>query len=144
MLREDLALPGSKEGCGEGECGACSVVIDGRIINACIIPVGYVEGQAVDTIESIRESRIGQSLVDMFALHGAVQCGFCIPGMIVAGYSLLKEYKAPDEAEIREAISGNLCRCTGYDRIVAAIKASGESLAGVASGSAVSEGARDG
>lgn len=126
MLRDDLGLVGSKEGCGEGECGACSVVIDGRIINSCIIPVGYAEGLSVDTIESIRESAEGQALVEAFAAHGAVQCGFCIPGMIVAGYCLLRASSNPDEAEIREAISGNLCRCTGYDRIVAAISAAAQ------------------
>jgi carbon-monoxide dehydrogenase small subunit len=90
--------------------------------------VGYVEGSTVETIESIRETKIGQTLVDTFAAHGAVQCGFCIPGMIIAGYRLLKTSPTTDDATIREAISGNLCRCTGYDRIVAAIAAAAQEV----------------
>ncbi len=126
VLRDDFALTGVKEGCGEGECGACSVMIDDRIINSCILPVGYVADTRVETIEALKETDAGRALTEQFAKKGAVQCGFCIPGMIVAGYNLLLEGIGSDdsaerEATIRDAISGNLCRCTGYDYIVAAI-----------------------
>jgi aerobic carbon-monoxide dehydrogenase small subunit len=123
VLRDDLGLTGTKEGCGEGECGACSVLLGGRLVNSCIVPVGSVEGLTVDTIEAVRETPTGQSLVKRFAEEGAVQCGFCIPGMIMAGYALILEKGERSDAEIREGISGNLCRCTGYDRIVAATRA---------------------
>ena len=121
VLREDLGLTGTKEGCGEGECGACSVLVDGRIMNSCILAVGAVEETSVETIEGIRSGDRGARLIDRFAKDGAVQCGFCIPGMIVAGEYLLRHNPRPTEAEIRDGISGNLCRCTGYDRIVEAI-----------------------
>lgn len=123
VLREDLELTGTKEGCGEGECGACSVLIDGRLMNACILAVGVVEGASVETIEGVRESERGERIVEAFGREGAVQCGFCIPGMVVASDYLLRENSAPTEEEIRHGISGNLCRCTGYDRIVAAVQA---------------------
>lgn len=99
------------------------MLIGGRLVNSCIVPVGSVEGLTVDTIESVRDTPTGRNLVQRFAEEGAVQCGFCIPGMIVAGYALITGRGELSESEIREGISGNLCRCTGYDRIVAATKA---------------------
>jgi carbon-monoxide dehydrogenase small subunit len=121
VLREDLGLTGSKEGCGEGECGACVVLVDGRTVNSCILAVGAVEGSEIETIEGVRESASGAAIVESFAEHGAVQCGFCIPGMIVSAEYLLRTTGRLSDAEIREGIAGNLCRCTGYDRIVEAI-----------------------
>lgn len=121
VLREDLGLTASKEGCGEGECGACSVLINGRLVNACLVPLGQVEGEAVVTLEGLRETPRGQRLLEAFSETGGVQCGFCTPGMIMAAAALLEENPRPDEAAVREAISGNLCRCTGYDKIVSAI-----------------------
>lgn len=97
------------------------MIVDGRIMNSCILAAGAVEGSKVETIEGIRESRRGGEIVDRFEEHGAVQCGFCIPGMIVAAEYLLRENAAPDAQQIRDGISGNLCRCTGYDKIVDAI-----------------------
>lgn len=129
LLRDDLGLTGPKEGCGEGECGACAVVIDGKMVNSCIVPVGQIEGSSIETIESVRDTSIGAALVEQFAVHGAVQCGFCIPGMIIAGYCLLRQAPTTDDTAIREAISGNLCRCTGYDRIVAAVRAAAQEVA---------------
>ena len=121
VLREDLGLTGTKEGCGEGECGACSIIVDGRIMNSCILAAGMIEETSVETVEGIRESERGTRIVDSFAEYGAVQCGFCIPGMIVAADYLLRENPEPSVTETREGISGNLCRCTGYDKIVDAI-----------------------
>jgi len=123
VIRDDFGLTGTKEGCGEGECGACSVMLGGRLVNSCILPVGSVDGMTVDTIEAVRDTPTGQSLVERFAEEGAVQCGFCIPGMIMAGYAHIRQNGGQSDAQIREGISGNLCRCTGYDRIVAATRA---------------------
>ncbi len=121
VLREDFGLVGVKEGCGEGECGACSVIKDGKIVTSCIIPVGAVENSEILTIEGIRESEKGKCIIEAFADGGAVQCGFCIPGMVIAAYVLLDENPDADEEDIRLAISGNICRCTGYDLIVESI-----------------------
>ena len=121
VLREDLHLTGVKEGCGEGECGACSVIKDGKLVTSCIIPVGAVNGSHIYTIEGIRDTDKGKCLVDAFAEGGAVQCGFCIPGMVMAAEALLLVNSDPDEDEVRAAISGNICRCTGYDLIVDSI-----------------------
>ncbi len=126
VLREDLNLTGTKEGCGEGECGACSVLIDGRLANSCLTPVGAADGREVLTIEGYRESERFQIMEAAFADAGAVQCGFCTPGMILAGEALLSRNARPSEEEIREALSGNLCRCTGYTMIVEAIQLAAE------------------
>ncbi|MBB6479497.1 (2Fe-2S)-binding protein [Spirochaeta isovalerica] len=123
VLREDCALTSVKEGCGEGECGACSVLLDGEIVNSCLIPVGTIEGAAVETVEGIRESENGKRIIDAFAEEGAVQCGFCTPGMMVGAEWILRKYEDPTSDEIRTALSGNLCRCTGYDMIISAVKA---------------------
>ncbi|MBQ3829649.1 MAG: (2Fe-2S)-binding protein [Spirochaetales bacterium] len=131
VLREDFGLTGVKEGCSEGECGACSVLLNNRMVTSCIIPVGAVDGQKVMTIEGLRETPKGKTIIDAFADGGAVQCGFCIPGMVIAAYCILERNPDPSEEEIRLGISGNICRCTGYDLIVESIRLAakkGESL----------------
>lgn len=121
VIREDLGLTGTKEGCGEGECGACSILRNGKLTTSCIIPVGAVAGDEIVTIEGLRDTEQGKCLIDAFAEGGAVQCGFCIPGMVMAAQALLLENSDPDEEDVRMAISGNICRCTGYDLIVDSI-----------------------
>ena len=126
VLRDDLKLKGVKEGCGEGECGACSVIKDGRLVTSCIIPVGACLGSDILTIEGIRDTDKGRCIVEAFRDGGAVQCGFCMPGMVMAAYVLLSSDPSPSEEEIRVAISGNICRCTGYDLIVESIRLAAE------------------
>jgi len=121
VLREDLGLTGTKEGCGTGDCGACTVVIDDQPILSCLTLAIDCEGKAITTIEGLaRDGRL-HPLQKAFAEKGAVQCGFCTPGMIMAGYALLKRNPEPSEQEVKEAIAGNLCRCTGYVKIIEAI-----------------------
>ncbi|SHI10878.1 (2Fe-2S)-binding protein [Clostridium intestinale] len=122
VLREDFKLIAPKEGCGQGECGACSVIIDGNLINSCCVPLGNVNGAKVITIEGLVDTKEFNILKEAYEDAGAVQCGFCTPGMIMASYALLTKNSTPNEDEIREGISGNLCRCTGYDKIIEAIK----------------------
>lgn len=122
VLREDFKLIAPKEGCGQGECGACSVIIDGNLINSCCVPLGNVNGAKVITIEGLVDTKEFNILKEAYEDAGAVQCGFCTPGMIMASYALLTKNSRPNEDEIREGISGNLCRCTGYDKIIDAIK----------------------
>lgn len=124
VLRDDFKLKGTKEGCGEGECGACAVIIDGKLLNSCLVSVGIVEGSNILTIEGYRDTLRFKVLNEAFKKAGAVQCGFCTPGMIMAAEALLSKNSKPSEEEIKEAISGNLCRCTGYNMIVEAIKIS--------------------
>jgi len=126
VLREDLGMVGTKEACGEGECGACSVLRDGAIVTTCMIPMGAVQGCEITTIEGLRETERGKCLIEAFADGGAVQCGFCIPGMVIAAESLLTSNPHPTNEQIRHGISGNLCRCTGYDLIVDSIKLASE------------------
>lgn len=122
-LREDLGLIGSKESCGEGECGACTVIVDGEPVVSCILPVGQLaDGTEILTVEGIEKKRIGRLVQAAFIEVGAVQCGFCIPGMIVSSYALLAKNPKPSTRAIREALAGNLCRCTGYAKIIAAVK----------------------
>ena len=122
VLRERLFLTGTKEGCGEGDCGACTVLVDGKAVNSCIYPVIQAQGKEILTIEGVEKdpelARIQRAFVD----HRAVQCGFCSPGMILAASALLKEHPNPTEAEIRRGLSGNLCRCTGYQAMVDAVE----------------------
>ncbi|MDC7223733.1 MAG: (2Fe-2S)-binding protein [Spirochaetales bacterium] len=125
-LREDFKLCGAKEGCGEGECGACSVLIDGTIANSCLVPLGNATGRSVVTIEGFSRTDRYRILESCFAECGAVQCGFCIPGMVIAAESLLNSHPHPGEEEIREGLSGNLCRCTGYAMIVEAVTLAAE------------------
>ena len=122
VLREDFHLKGVKEGCSEGECGACSILFNGRMVTSCIIPVGAADGQSIMTIEGLRETEKGKVIINAFADGGAVQCGFCIPGMVIAAYCILEKNPDPSEDEIRLGISGNICRCTGYDLIVESIR----------------------
>lgn len=118
VLREDLGLTGVKEGCGEGECGACSVLKDGLLVNSCMVPAGTCEGAEIVTPEGLRETDRGKVIIDSYEDAGAVQCGFCTPGMMMATEALLSRNPSPSEGEVREALAGNLCRCTGYDMIV--------------------------
>ncbi len=122
ILREDFELTGVKCGCKEGECGACAVLIDGTLANSCMVAVGSVEGSEIVTIEGYSETNRFQVLSDAYAQTSAVQCGFCIPGMVLACEALLSKNSNPTDAEIRKGISGNLCRCTGYNAIVEAVK----------------------
>lgn len=121
VLREDFDLKGVKEGCSEGECGACSVLFNGKMVTSCIIPIGAADGQEIMTIEGVSATEKGKIIVDAFADGGAVQCGYCIPGMVIAAYYLLSNNPDPTDDEIRLGISGNICRCTGYDLIVDSI-----------------------
>jgi len=123
VLRRTLGLTGTKEGCGEGECGACTVIVDGRVVNACLYPAPEVEGREVTTIEGLlgEDNRLSP-LQESFVERGAIQCGFCTPGMILSAKVLLDRNPDPSDEEIREALAGNLCRCTGYVQIVEAVK----------------------
>ena len=121
VLRETLLLKGTKEGCGEGSCGACVVLMDGKSVNSCLLPVANVIGHEIVTIEGLKETKEFDVLQKAFADRGGQQCGFCTPGMIIAAYSLLKSNPHPSEAEVRAKMSGNLCRCTGYQAIVEAV-----------------------
>ena len=121
VVRDVLHLNGTKEGCGEGSCGACVVLMDGKSVNSCLLPVANAIGHEFVTIEGLRETKEFDVLQKAFAETGGQQCGFCTPGMIIAAYSLLKSNPHPSDAEIREKMSGNLCRCTGYQAIVQAV-----------------------
>jgi carbon-monoxide dehydrogenase small subunit len=127
VLRDDLGLTGTKEGCGEGECGACSVLLDGAVVDACLVPVCQAEGTDVCTVEGLEGPGGALSpLQDAFLVAGGAQCGICTPGMLMAARAYLDEGGGPDEDGIREAIAGNLCRCTGYTKIVEAIALAAE------------------
>ena len=123
VLREELGLTGTKEGCGVGECGACTIVVDGLAVNACLMPAAQLDGTAVLTVEGLETLPLGRALQRAFAKQGAVQCGFCTPGMLLSAYALLLRERNPSEEAIRTALAGNLCRCTGYPQIVAAVQA---------------------
>ena len=127
VLREDLGLTGTKEGCASGECGACTVLLDGEPVRSCLTLAVDVRGQKVVTIEGVAKNRKPHKLQKTFIDLGAIQCGFCTPGMILVGKALLDKTSEPTEQEIRKTISGNLCRCTGYVKIVKAIKAASRS-----------------
>jgi carbon-monoxide dehydrogenase small subunit len=130
VLREQLHLTGTKEGCGEGECGACSVEMDGALVNSCLVPVLHAEGAAILTIEGLAAEHL-HPIQQAFLEHGGAQCGICTPGMILAARNLLAQHPKPTETEIREALAGNLCRCTGYTKILESIlAASGEPASG--------------
>jgi len=123
LLREEAGLTGTKEGCGEGECGACSVVIHGRLVNSCLVPAIQAEGANITTIEGLASDTELNAIQAAFIKHNGTQCGICTPGMILAAKVLLAKNPDPSEAEIREGLAGNLCRCTGYMKIFDAVSA---------------------
>ncbi len=129
VLRIDLGLTGTKENCLEAECGVCTVLLDGRAVNACILLAAQCQGRDVLTIEGLGQDGRHHPLQQAFIDHGAVQCGYCIPGMILSAKAYLDEHPAPTEAEVREALAGNLCRCTGYQKIADAVLAAARELA---------------
>lgn len=117
VLREELQLTGTKEGCGEGECGACSVMIDGELVNSCLVPVAQVSGAEIKTIEGVANGETLHAVQQTFIEYGGAQCGICTPGMVLAAVSLLERNPQPTEEDIRNGLAGNLCRCTGYMKI---------------------------
>jgi aerobic carbon-monoxide dehydrogenase small subunit len=121
-IRNDLGLTGTKEGCGVGECGACAVLVDGQPVNSCLVLAVEMDGRKITTVEGLAKDGVLDPLQQAFIDEGAVQCGFCTPGMLMTAKGLLNKNPAPTEDEIRRAIEGNLCRCTGYDPIVRAIR----------------------
>ena len=122
FIRDELKLTGTKEGCGEGECGACAVFFGGKVVNSCLIPLALCEGKNIITIEGYTETERGKVVAKAFLDEGAVQCGFCIPGMVMSSEVILNKTKGnPTEEQVRRGLSGNLCRCTGYDHIVNAV-----------------------
>lgn len=125
VLRDDLELTGTKHGCGEGECGSCTVLLDGAPVNSCLVLAVQADGRDVTTIEGVSDGIELHPVQQAFVEQGAVQCGFCTPGMVLSAKALLDKKKRPTEHEIRSAISGNLCRCTGYQKIVDAVHAAG-------------------
>jgi carbon-monoxide dehydrogenase small subunit len=123
LLRERLGLPGSKNACEQGECGSCSVYLDGEVVCACLVAAGQAEGREVVTVEGLADDEEGLHPVQTAFLEtGAVQCGFCTPGLVVAVHDLLERVPAPDDDTVREALAGNLCRCTGYEKILDAVR----------------------
>ncbi len=126
VLREELSLTGTKEGCGEGECGACSVLLDGMVVDSCLVPVCQVEGSTVETVEGLADGTALSDLQTAFLETGGAQCGICTPGMLLAGEAFLASGSEATDSAIREAIAGNLCRCTGYTKIVEAIALAAE------------------
>lgn len=121
VLREHLRMTGTKEGCGEGECGACTILVDGRPVNSCLIPVVQADGATITTVEGIEQDGRLDPIQDAFVKYGAAQCGICTPGFIVAARALLDRDPHPSRATVREALAGNLCRCTGYQKIIDAV-----------------------
>ena len=129
VLREDLALTGAKDACGgEGECGACTVIMDGHAVNSCLVLIGQVDGCAVETIEGLEKDGQLHPLQRAFVDEGAVQCGYCTPGAIMSAKAFLQEHPHPSETQIREGLSGVLCRCTGYVKMVAAVRRAAEEI----------------
>ena len=127
VLRVELDLKGCKEGCGEGECGACTVLLDGHPVVSCLIAAGQVpDGAEIMTVEGLEQTAGGRVLQQAYVECGAAQCGFCIPGMIMSSYALLSKQRQPGDKAIREAHAGNICRCTGYDKIIEAVKLAAE------------------
>jgi carbon-monoxide dehydrogenase small subunit len=120
VLREELGMTGTKEGCGEGECGACAVLLDGELVASCLVPVGQAAGADVRTVEGLAGADLAP-IQQAFLEHGGAQCGICTPGMLLCAVALRERTPEPTEAEVREALAGNLCRCTGYNKIIEAI-----------------------
>ena len=130
VLREECGLTGTKEGCGEGECGACAVLLDGRLVNSCLVPAAQADGGVITTIEGIADGERLHAVQQAFLEHGGAQCGMCTPGMVIAAVSLLAANPRPGEAEVRAALAGNLCRCTGYVRIFESVLAAARAARG--------------
>jgi carbon-monoxide dehydrogenase small subunit len=130
VIREDLKLTGTKEGCGLGECGACTVLLDGRTVNSCLVLATEADGKQITTIEGLADGDKLHSIQQAFVDHGGLQCGFCTPGMIMSAKALLEETPSPTEEEIRRGIAGNFCRCTGYTKIIESIAAAAKSMGG--------------
>ena len=120
-LRDELGLTGSKEGCGSGDCGACSVIVDGRLVCSCLMLAAEAEGRRIETIEGMADGSVLHPLQRKFLEHAALQCGFCTPGLLVAAKALLDAHPDPSESETRYWLAGNLCRCTGYDKVIRAV-----------------------
>ncbi len=132
VLREDLGLTGAKDACGgEGECGACTVIMDGKAVNSCLVFIGQVQGCSIETIEGLSRDGELHPIQQAFMKAGAVQCGYCTPGAIMASKALLQEISHPTDEQIREGLSGNLCRCTGYVKMVAAVRRAAQELSHV-------------
>ena len=123
VLREELRLTGTKEGCGEGECGACAVLLDGELVNSCLLPAAQADGARITTIEGVANGEQLHAVQQAFIEHGGAQCGICTPGMVLAALNLLEKFPNPTEAEIRAGLAGNLCRCTGYMKIFESVVA---------------------
>ena len=132
VLRERLGFPGSKNACEQGECGSCSVLLDGTLVCSCLVLAGQAEGREIVTVEGLAPEGELSKVQEAFLAAGAVQCGFCTPGLIVATDDLLKRNPEPTDEAIREALAGNLCRCTGYEKIVDAVRVAAERMAGAA------------
>ena len=128
MIREDLSLTGTKEGCGHGECGSCTVIMGGKTVNSCLVPALEADGQEIVTIEGLSEAGNLHPIQEAFVEHSGMQCGFCTPGMVISAKALLDRNPDPSEKQIREAIAGNFCRCTGYTKIVESISAAARAL----------------
>ena len=128
VLRDELGLTGSKEGCGSGDCGACSVMLDGRLVCACLVFAPEAQGCRIETIEGMAVDGVLHPLQQQFLEHAALQCGFCTPGLLIAAKALLARNPDPTETEIRYWLAGNLCRCTGYDKVVRAVQAAAAQL----------------
>ncbi len=130
LIREDLSLTGTKEGCGQGECGSCTVIMGGKTVNSCLVPALEADNQEIITIEGLVDGDILHPIQDAFVQKAGMQCGFCTPGMIISAKALLDKNPNPSEEEIREGIAGNFCRCTGYTKIIESISAAAEALRG--------------
>jgi carbon-monoxide dehydrogenase small subunit len=128
ILREDLGLTGTKEGCAKGECGACTVIMGGKAVTSCLVLAAQLDGREILTVEGLAEDRIGKALQDAFVEAGAVQCGYCIPGFLMSARALLAENPKPRLEEIKEGLSGNICRCTGYVKIFDAVALAAQRL----------------
>jgi carbon-monoxide dehydrogenase small subunit len=130
VLRERLGLPGSKNACEQGECGSCSVYLDGTLVCACLVAAGQAEGTRIDTVEGLADGDELHPIQAAYVEAGAVQCGFCTPGLILATHDLLRRNSAPSEMAVREALAGNLCRCTGYEKILDAVQLAAATMGG--------------
>ena len=131
VIRDNLGLTGTKEGCGLGECGVCTVIMDGKTVNSCLVLATEADGKQITTIEALADGEKLHPIQEAFIEQGGLQCGFCTPGMIMSAKALLDENPSPDEEEIRKGIAGNFCRCTGYTKIIESVKAAARNIQGV-------------